>query len=66
MIKVWPEGQEKNNYRNYWNRSRPCIILDSKIPRLVLEALPKVLFWGQFFLDQNIQKGSNKLILMRL
>ena len=53
-------------YRNYWNRSRPCIILDSKIPRLVLEAFPKVLFLGQFFLDQNIQKGSNKLILMYL
>ena len=48
-------------YRNYWNRSQPCIILDSKIPQLVLEAFPKVLFFGQFFLDQNIQKGSNKL-----
>ena len=22
-------------YRNYWNRGRPCIILDSKFPRLV-------------------------------
>jgi len=50
-------------YRNYWNRSRPCIILDSKIPRLVLEVFPKVLFFEQFFLDQNIQKGSNKLFL---
>ena len=29
-------------YRNYWNRSRPCIILDSKIPRLVLEVFQKV------------------------
>ena len=54
------------DYRNYLNRSRPCIILDSKIPRLVVEAFPKVLFFGQFFLDQNIQKGSNKLILMHL
>ena len=44
-------------YRNYWNRSRPCIILDSKIPQLVLEAL----LFEQFFLYQNIQKGSNKL-----
>jgi len=57
---------KKDNYRNYWNRSRPCIILDSKMPRLVLEAFRKVLFLGQFFLDQFIQKGSNKLILMRL
>ena len=53
-------------YRNYWNRIQPCIILDSKISRLVLEAFPKVLLFGQFFLDQNIQKGSNKLIIMRL
>ena len=50
----------------YWNRSRPCIILDSKIPRLVLEAFPKVLIFQQFFLDQNIQKGSNRVILKDL
>ena len=56
----------KSTYRNYWNRSRPCIILDSKIPRLVLEAFPKVLFLGQFFLDQNIQKGSNRVVLKDL
>ena len=56
----------KHKYRNYWNRSRPCIILDSTIPQLVLEAFPKVLFFGQFFLDQNIQIGSNKLILKDL
>ena len=48
-----------NTVIKYWNRSRPCIILDSKIPRLVLEAFPKVLFLGQFLLDQNIEKGSN-------
>ena len=53
-------------YRNYWNRSRLCIILDSRFPRLVLEAFPKVLSFGQFFLDQNIQTGSNKLILLHL
>jgi len=54
------------NYGDYWNRSRPCIILDSKIPRLVLETFPKVLCFGQLFLDQNIQKSSNKLFLMHL
>ena len=53
-------------YRNYWNRSRPCIILDSKIPRLVLEAFPKVLFLRQFFLDPTIQTGSKKVILIVL
>ena len=53
-------------YRYYWNRSRPCIILDSKFPRLVLQAFPKVLFLRQFFLDQTIQKGSNKVILIGL
>ena len=56
----------RNVYRNYWNRSRPCIILDSKFPRLVLQAFPKVLFLRQFFLDQTIQTGSNKVILIGL
>ena len=56
----------QSEYRNYWNRSRTCIILDSKIPQPVLEVYPKVLFFGQLFLDPNIQKGLNKLILMRL
>ena len=51
-------------YRNHWNRSRPCIILDSKIPRLVLEAYPKVLYLEQILLFQPVQKGSNKLFLM--
>ena len=57
LVKMEAGNILKNTYRNYWNRSRPCIILDSKIPRLVLEAFPKVLFFGQFFLDPNIQKG---------
>ena len=57
---------EIDAYHNYWNRSRPCIILDSKIPRLVFEAFPKVVIFQQFFLDQNIQKGSNRLILKDL
>ena len=64
--KVVPNLERSYIYRNYLNRSRPCIILDSKIPRLVLEAFPKVLFFGQFFLDQTIQKVSNKLNLMHL
>ena len=56
-----------DKYRNYWNRSRPCIILDLKIPRLVLEAFPKVFkIFQQFLLDQNIQKGSNRVILKDL
>ena len=55
-----------SEYRNYWNRSRPCIILDSKIPRLVLEAFPKVLFLGQFFLHQPIKNGPNRAILKDL
>ena len=29
-------------YRKSSNRSRPCIILDSKFPRLVLEVLQKL------------------------
>ena len=29
-------------YRNYLNRSRPCIILDSDLPRLVLQVFQKV------------------------
>ena len=53
-------------YRNYWNRSRPCIILDSKIPRLVLEAFPKELFFGRLFLDQLIKNGPNRAILKDL
>ena len=44
----------------------PCIILDSKILRLVLEAFPKVFIFQHFFLDQNIQKGSNRVILKDL
>ena len=53
-------------YRNYWNISRPCIILDSKIPRLVLEVFPKVLFFGHFFLDQPIHNGPNRVFLKDL
>ena len=53
-------------YRNYWNRSRPSINLDSKIPRLVLEAFPKVLFFGQFFLHQPIKNGPNRAFLKDL
>ena len=56
----------KVTYRNYLNRSRPCIILDSKIPRLVLAVFPKVLFFGHFFLDQPIHNGPNRVILKDL
>ena len=56
----------KFTYRNYWNRSRPCINLDSNIPRLVLEVFPKVLFFGQFFLHQPIKNGPNRAFLKDL
>ena len=31
-----------HSYRNYLNRSRPCIILDSKFPRLVLDVFQEL------------------------
>ena len=43
-------GLSKRVYRNYWNRSRPCIILESFFPRLVLKLFSTPLQIVQKFL----------------
>ena len=45
-------------YRKSSTRSRPCIILDPKFPRLVLEVLSKVQL-----LEQNIFSGLTEGLL---
>ena len=60
-------------YRNYWNRSRPCIILNPKFPRLVLEvqsnlALVNFLVSGKkftkarLFTIQQVNYAENEIL----
>ena len=54
------------NYRKSSIRSRTCIILDPKFPRLVLEVFQKLLFLEQIILLQPVHNGTNKIILKDL
>ena len=43
-------------------RSRPCIILSPKFPRLVLEVFQKLQILEQNFLSEAAHKGPNRVI----
>ena len=53
-------------YRKSLIRSRPCIILNPKFPRLVLEVFQKLQFLEQNFLSEAAHKGPNRVILKDL
>ena len=53
-------------YRKSSIRSRPCIILNPKFPRLVLEVFQKLQFLEQNFLSEAAHKGPNRVILKDL
>ena len=56
----------KSIYRKSSIRSRPCIILNPKFPRLVLEVFQKLQFLEQNFLSEAAHKGPNRVILKDL
>ena len=57
---------EQKAYRKSSIRSRPCIILNPKFPRVVLEVFQLILILELNFLLQTVQNDPNRAILKDL